>query len=223
MSKEFIPSEIDRKKFFSVFSFCSALLTIIFLIDLIHQKPPALNSPLVAYLVENKGRFILFAILILVWSVISIPLVIASGILLGKKSKSLAFLATIVSTVGILLLGFGVFTYIAAFLSILNLNTSLNQATSEYHAAIWGQLSYYLTDPGLMIWGFGQLLFGWLAWKAKVLPNWLAVIGIIGGIAGLLTLAVYQSSLLALLQISSFAIWGLTIGTILLKRKNNKS
>jgi hypothetical protein len=30
----------------------------------------------------------------------------------------------------------------------------------------------------------------------------------VGGIAGLLTLAVYQTNILALIQIGSFAIWG---------------
>ena len=135
----------------------------------------------------------LFAALILVWAVSSIPLVIASGILLRQKSRSFALTAILLSTIGILLLGFGAFTYICAFLSILAANTSLNQAASEYQAAIWENLSYYLTDPGLMIWGFGQFLFGWLAWRSKMLPNWLAATGGIGGIAGLMTLAVYQS------------------------------
>jgi len=60
--------------------------------------------------------------------------------------------------------------------------------------SVWSGLGYHLTDPGLMAWGLGQLLFGVLAWRSGVLPNWVAVIGILGGVAGLLTLAVYAES-----------------------------
>jgi hypothetical protein len=70
-----------------------------------------------------------------------------------------------------------------------------------------------------MTWGLGQLLFGWLAWKSGTLPNWVSVVGIVGGIAGLLTLAVYQSAMLALLQLASFAVWGVATGTCLLRRR----
>src|SRR5664279_2631973 len=104
----------------------------------------------------------------------------------------------------------------------MSVSTNLNQEATQYQAAIWGNLSYYLTDPGLMVWGFGQFLLGWLAWKSKVLPNWTALTGLIGGVAGLLTLFVYQTSSLAMLQIASFAIWGLTSGTLLLKGQENK-
>ena len=221
MLKDYLPADIDRKKFFSIFSFLSFILTIIFLIDLITQKSPDLNAPLINYLVANKGRFIIFALLILFWVLFSIPLVIASGIILAEKSKSIAFLATLLSAFGIMLLGFGVFVYICSFLSILAASTNLNPEATQYQAAFWGNLSYYLTDPGLMVWGFGQFLLSWLAWKSKVFPNWTAVTGLIGGVAGLLTLFVYQTSSLAMLQISSFAIWGLTSGIILLKKREN--
>ena len=67
-----------------------------------------------------------------------------------------------------------------------------------------------------MTWGLGQLLFGWLAWKSGVLPDWLVVVGAIGGLAGLLTLAVYQSPVFALVQLASFAIWASTAGVSIL-------
>jgi predicted membrane chloride channel (bestrophin family) len=71
-----------------------------------------------------------------------------------------------------------------------------------------------------MTWGLGQFLFGWLVWKGGVLPNWLAAVGMIGGAAGLLTLAVYQTPMLALLQLACFAIWEFATGILLFHRAN---
>jgi hypothetical protein len=105
----------------------------------------------------------------------------------------------LLSVGGILLLAFGVFTYVGAGLSIVaTAHLAPSLADVAYQFVIWANLSYYLTDPGLMAWGLGQFLFGCLAWRSHVLANWLAVLGVIGGTAGLLTLAVYQSSALAL-------------------------
>jgi len=200
MINNLFPSEIDRKKIFSFFSFLSATLTILLLVDLVQQRPPE-NTAILQQLVSNKDKLLTLAALVLFWAVFSIPLVIASGIILRQKSSSLAFTASLLSSAGILLLGFGVFIYLSAFLSIITISTDLNQVTSEYQALFWKNLSFYFTDPGLMTWGFGQLLLGWLNWKSNVLPNWLAIAGMIGGAAGLLTLFVYQTGILVFFQI----------------------
>ena len=49
-----------------------------------------------------------------------------------------------------------------------------------------------------------------------------AVVGMIGGVAGLLTLAVFQTPMLALLQLLCFAIWGIATGILLLRGKEAK-
>jgi hypothetical protein len=43
----------------------------------------------------------------------------------------------------------------------------------------------------------------------------------IGGAAGLLTLAVYQTGVLALIQICVFTVWGFATGIALLRRRGN--
>lgn len=51
-------------------------------------------------------------------------------------------------------------------------------------------------------------------------PNWVAAVGMLGGVAGLLTDAVYQTGVLALVQVACFAIWGFVSAVILLRRRN---
>jgi hypothetical protein len=67
--------------------------------------------------------------------------------------------------------------------------------------------------------GFGQFLFAWIGWKSGTLPKSLSVIGFIGGVSGLLTLAVYQTGSLALIQLGAFAVWGIATGIILFRLK----
>jgi hypothetical protein len=54
--------------------------------------------------------------------------------------------------------------------------------------------------------------------KCRV-PNWVAVVGMVGGVTGLLTLAVYQTPGLALVQLSCFTIWGFAAGVTLLRAR----
>jgi len=66
--------------------------------------------------------------------------------------------------------------------------------------------------------GLGQFLFAALAWKGGTLPKLVAAIGFVGGLAGLLTLAVYETGVLALTQLAAFGVWGLATGVILLRK-----
>src|SRR5215470_8485057 len=74
--------------------------------------------------------------------------------------------------------------------------------------------SILLTDPPLMAWGAGQILFARLIRRSDVLPKWVAWTATIAGAAGVL--ASLQSPplgiLLALLTVAGFAVWSLATG-----------
>jgi hypothetical protein len=178
---------------------------------------PATPAEQLSFVADHRTAYGLFAAMVLMWAVFSIPFVVTLGAMLGPSGRTLELTATILSAVGILLLGFAIFAHAGAMLSIVAAGTPPRSEDAAYQAAIWASLRFYLTDPGLMAWGLGQFLFGWSAWKSGVLPTWLSILGMVGGMAGLLTLAVYQSGVLALVQIGVFTLWGLATGMILLR------
>jgi hypothetical protein len=199
-----------------------ALLAGAFSLWMLLMPPAPLLAPneFLAYVQSHKAGFAMAAVVILVWVAVSIPYVAGLGILLGTERRILATAAMLLSAGGILLLGFASFVSLGSFLAMAAAADAA-PATGEaaYQVAVWRNLGFYMSDPGLMTWGLGQFLFAALAWKGAVVPRWLAVIGFVGGLAGLLTLAVYQSVVLAVLQIGAFAVWGLATGVLALRRK----
>jgi len=214
--------ELERAPAFARFALLGGALSVLELVEVLLPMPQS-AADMLSYFSSHLGRVALIAVTILTWAVFSIPFVVALGQLLRSKSSTFALTATILSATGILLLGFGNFTGIGAGLAIATAGSPPSVADATYQFTIWRNLSFYLTDPGLMTWGLGQFLFGWLAWKGGVLPNWLAAVGMIGGAAGLLTLAVYQTPMLALLQIACFAIWEFATGVLLFHRASGAS
>lgn len=208
--------EIDKASAFGWFSLLSGVLSVLLIVATLQPAPHTAAGQL-AYFAGHQGLIALEATINLSWAVFSIPLVVALGQILRPKSPTFAKAASLLTAAGILMLAFAVFTHVGALQSIVAAGGPSNAAEANYQAAIWGSLSFYLTDPGLMTMGFGQVLFGWLAWRSRVLPNWTSVVGMIGGIAGLLTLAVFQTPFLALAQLACFAIWGLATGILLLR------
>jgi Domain of unknown function (DUF4386) len=211
---------LERTRPFAWLAFLAGVLSFLILIATVQPTPLAPAEQL-SFFSQHGGAVALLATLTLLWAVGSIPFVVALGQLLQPKSATFALTATILSSLGILLLGFAVFAHIGALLAVVTVPNPPSAGAAIYEAAIWGNLSFYLTDPPLMAWGLGQLLFGWLAWRSGILPSWLAVVGVIGGLAGLLTLGVYQSNALALLQLASFTVWGIGTGLVLLRRRSS--
>jgi len=209
---------MDRAPAFAWFSMLSGALSALLIVATLQPTPKTAAGQL-AYFAGHQGMVALGAFTVLAWAVLSIPLVVALGQILAPKSPSFAKAATVLTAAGILLLAFAIFTHAGALLSIVTAGGPANAADAVYQAAVWGSLSFYMTDPGLMAMGLGQLLFGWLAWRSRVLADWTSLVGTIGGIAGLLTLAVYQTPVLALVQLASFGVWGFATGVILLRRR----
>ena len=211
-------TERDGRTTVAWWGIVAACLSVALLI--VSAQPPSRDAAEALSLFATRPRLTaIAATMILGWAVFSIPFVITLGQFLRAPNPGLALSGSILSAIGIALLGFAQFAYIGAMLSIVRSGHAPEAADAIYQATIWANLSFFLTDPGLMIWGLGQLLLGWLARRSNLLPRWLSAIGIISGGAGLLTLMVYQSALLALIQISTFTAWSLATAIVLFRSK----
>lgn len=214
--------DVDRTTPLGVLALVAATLSLLLLAASL-RPPPATPAQWLAFASEHRTAYALFASLVLAWSVFSVPLIVALAAMLRTKGGTLVAIAQVLSAIGVLLLAFAIFANIGAVLSILAATPPLPPQEALYHAAIWFNLGFYLTDPGLMAWGLGQFIFGYVALRSGVLPDWLAVVGMLGGVAGLLTLAVYQTGVLALVQLLCFAVWGFATAFSLLRARRERT
>jgi hypothetical protein len=216
-------AEIDNRVAFAVFATAAGLLSALFLASVTIQAP-RIPEELMPFFAAHRARYVFMAVTVLLWSTASVPFIVCLGALLGAREHALAFSATLLAAGGVLLLSFATFGFVGAFLSIAAASTvAPSHGDANYQAAIWGNLSYFLTDPGLMTLGLGQFLFARLARKAALFPGSVCLIGYLGGLAGLLTLAVYQTPVLAITQIGAFGIWGFATGVLLFRRKGGRA
>ena len=113
----------------------------------------------------------------------------------------------------------GVLSFVSAVLSLALLVASLRPPPSAAPADLLAYASSHRALYGL----FASLVLAWSVFSGGVakcrVPNWVAVVGMVGGVTGLLTLAVYQTPALALVQLFCFTIWGFAAGVTLLRAR----
>ena len=206
--------QIDTRRFFAIASFASALLTLALVLTA--APPQAPPTELLAHFRANQGRFAALAIVVLTWAIVSVPAVVAAGRLVAGSRPTLGLAATMLSFGGILLLAFGTFIFVGALFALSAATRSPSDAMqANAQASFWYNMSFLLSDPGLMTLGAGQAILGILAWRSGAIHRFMAAIGVAGGVAGLLTLAVYQTPFLAIIQLFSFAVTSASVGVAL--------
>jgi hypothetical protein len=190
-------------------------LVLLFAIPVPHDPAGRLS-----YIHDHQGVVAIVEIAVIVWATLSVPFPIALGLLRWRRSQILVVTATVLSASGILLLGFATYVGIGALWAIGVVGTPSTAGADAYQASVWIQLGYLLSDPPLMAWGIGQLLFAWLAWIGPLLPRWLAVVGGLSGLGIVLGSLALPSLAMLLIAVGilAFAIWALGIGVIMMRQ-----
>jgi hypothetical protein len=155
---------------------------------------------------------------------VGVPFFAGVGRLLESRSTSVARAATFATITGILVAVLGSVVTTGAYWSISQVPVgSTYQSNAAFEAAVWNNLTFVFSFLGFGLVGVGLLLFGWLAWKSTILPNWLAILAFIGGVAGLLfgaavsnTPAGFLGYIGFILVLVTFLVWGFVIGIRLL-------
>jgi hypothetical protein len=190
----------------------AALLTVAFIVLAGGGAPATEPGELLAYFHAHRGRYVASAVVVLAWMVAALAAIAVMPEWVGEGRRALARAATLLCAAGIVLLGFGSFAGIGAFFALDDAAGGIAaRLQSPYQAAFWRNMGFLLSDPGLMALGAGQLLLAWLA-LATGLSRIVVTIGFVGGACGLLTLAVYQTPMLAIAQMAAFAVWAAAAG-----------
>jgi hypothetical protein len=216
--------DIEYKTTFAVFALLtgglSLLLAVVFFIYNPIFPPNLAPGRALATYRGNEGLAYLMSVAYVVWSVFSIPFVVGLGTLLQAKSRTLALAATILTSAGLLLIGFAAYIQVGALAAAAATNNAIpSAAESTYQAAFWFNFAHSLVGVPQAAFGLGMLLFGSLAWRSHVLPDWLAIVGFIGGVAALVSPALPGPLAWAWIYIPAFLIWGMTTGYLLLQSR----
>jgi hypothetical protein len=134
---------------------------------------------------DSHGAAIAFSDLwFLVFALGITPFVAYLGASLRSQSRGLLWASMLVFLFGAYVLAV---SNAASYSALYAISTTAapSSATATYEAALW----YNITD-GWEVFGFSSLglgvaMFSAAIWNSRVLPNWMAIVGFIGGIVGL--------------------------------------
>ena len=186
--------------------FLLGIVTVIVLVaGLIFPSNASGATTLSAY-VGNPSFFYLLAAVIGLFAVVGVPYFTALGRILRPRGAALAAAATYLSILGLFVAAVGVVGYVSLLASI-NGATGGSPATASFIANVVGSSLLTVTLLGFTAFGLGMLLYGLLSWKSRTLPNWLAVVGIVTGAAGVTTFIPVVGFVTAFVGLAAFVVW----------------
>jgi hypothetical protein len=208
------PSAADRgKAIVGVLGILTGITVAGVLVTSIFTPQPSALNAYSTYL-SNVNLYWAGFILALASAVVGIPFFAGVGRMLSDRSTLVAPGATLVMIAGIVIAVLGGIVSTGAFWAISQGPTgSMYQSNAVFEGAFWDNFSFILTIFGFALAGLGFILFGWLAWRSNIVPNWAAIVAYIGGVAGFLVGVTIFSFIVTLI---AFIIWGFVIGARLL-------
>jgi hypothetical protein len=158
------------------------------------------------------------------FAVAAIPFFALVGKLFRHRNADVASIATLLSVVGATLYVLRPILQDSALAAAGTL-TAPSATEATYQAALLFAMANPLLPLGGAVWGLGFIVFGVLTWNSGLLPNWMAVVAIVGGVAGWAIFPVLNSSgmffgylITEVLVPITTAIWCFACAMIFLRR-----
>jgi hypothetical protein len=201
----------------SIFGVVAILSGVSFLVHLgvVAALPSANTYQEVSVYRSNQTIFTLLLLSMLAFTMFGIAFSAGLSRMLAPRSSMLAASATLTLTAGILVTGLGIVLSIGALAAIAQLpSDSAYNTSAAFEGAFWANLQGLTNSFGDGLMGIGLLLLGVVAWDSKTVPNWLAIIGIVGGAGAFLAIA---SDALSIVSFGAFTVWSIAVGYIILR------
>ncbi len=197
----------------AVLGFVAGIVGIILLVAVfVVPYPPSPPQTLSTY-ENNKAAYAFYGLAFGIFALGAVPFIGSLGRVLRSRGVSLASSATLLSAGGVLVFASGAILTVYALVSVSS-TAAPSPAEATYQAALWsGSTSAALGIIffGISAWGIGLMIFSALVWKSGILPNWLAIVGFVGGIAGLSAATPWGVVSVLILPVA-FIIWAFATG-----------
>jgi Domain of unknown function (DUF4386) len=158
--------------------------------------------------------WILPVVTVLIFAILLVPRFSLLGEELGRGRPVLARTAAYLSATGAVLVALGFLLSYAVLASLASVPAPPGTSPA-YAAAIWASGLASLEGFGLILLAVGLLIFGGLAWNSHVLPRWLAIVGFVGGVAGLFGFVPTWGTDISLVVPVVLIVWCLAVAGIL--------
>lgn len=177
--------------------------------------PSVANAGDAAAYSSHQAAYIALALTAVATATFFIAFFGALGRMVGGGVQELATGGALAASTGILLIILGPVLYVGALMAAPQaVSGSAFQASATFEAAFWGSMVDVLGAVGQPPLGVGLVLLGWLAWRNRSLPRWLAAVGILGGIAALPATFVPA---LAIVSLGAATVLSLAVGVIVVR------
>lgn len=178
-----IPTDAGRPTGFLIAAILAGLISAITIAGLVTIPEPSTPSNQLAVFNSNKAATAFSDLWVLVFALGVTPFATYLGGALKSQSRGLVWASMLVFLFGAFVLAVSNAASYSA-LNAISTTTAPSSATAAYEAALW----YNITDGwevlGFSALGLGVSLFSVAFWNSRVFPNWMAIVGFIGGTVG---------------------------------------
>lgn len=194
-------------------------LAIVAHLAVVAYLPSPSPSGLLASYLSNKNVTLALILTAVVFSILILTFFVGVARWVSHRSPMIALPAALAVALGVILVVLSVVLSNGALDAASAASNDLGpsyQSSATFEADFWANMMGWVANFGTLMMGVGMILFGWVPWNGRKVPNWLLLVFMAGGAAGIL--GVFASSdLLAGIPFFVLVLWCLVVGVLLVR------